>query len=95
MSDAFAAADRFLMSNARLLERRLFAALFLGQSAGKVVDVLRGYQNEDGGFGHALEPDTRCPASLPIYVEAALQALATVGTSDERMVTAACDFWGG
>ncbi len=92
MSDAFAGADRFLLTNARLLERRLFAALFLGQSAGKVVDALRGYQNEDGGFGHALEPDTRCPASLPIYVEAALQALATVGTSDERMVRAACDF---
>jgi hypothetical protein len=92
MDDAFAAGDRFLLNNARLLERRLFASCFLGQPATGVVDALRGYQNTDGGFGHALEPDTRCPASLPIYVETALQALATVGTVDHDMVTRACDF---
>jgi hypothetical protein len=46
------------------------------------VDALRGYQNDDGGFGHALEPDKRCPASLPIDVETAFQALATADTAD-------------
>jgi hypothetical protein len=95
MEDMFAAADRFLLTHARLLERRLFATYFLGQSPGKVVDALRAYQNEDGGFGHALEPDTRCPASLPIYVEMALQALAGVGATDERMVKLSCDFLAG
>ena len=92
MDDAFAAADRFLLNNARLLERRLFASCFLGQPAAGVIDALRGYQNSDGGFGHALEPDVRCPASLPIDVETAFQALATVGTIDTGMVTRACDF---
>ena len=92
MDDAFAAGDRFLLNDARLLERRLFASCFLGQPATGVVDALRGYQNTDGGFGHALEPDTRCPASLPIYVETAFQALATAGTVDHDMVTRACDF---
>ena len=92
MDDAFAAGDRFLLNNARLLERRLFASCFLGQPAAGVVDALRGYQNTDGGFGHALEPDKRCPASLPIDVETAFQALATVGTIDHDMVTRACDF---
>ena len=92
MDDAFAAGDRFLLNDARLLERRLFASCFLGQPATGVVDALRGYQNTDGGFGHALEPDTRCPASLPIYVESAFQALATAGTVDHEMVTRACDF---
>ena len=92
MDDAFAAGDRFLLNNARLLERRLFASCFLGQPAAGVVDALRGYQNSDGGFGHALEPDTRCPASLPIYVETAFQALAAVGALDHVMVTRACDF---
>ena len=92
MDDAFAAGDRFLLNDARLLERRLFASCFLGQPATGVVDALRGYQNTDGGFGHALEPDTRCPASLPIYVETAFQALATAGTVDHEMVTRACDF---
>ena len=92
MTDSFAAADRFLLNQARLLERRLFATQFLGQPAGHVTDALRGYQNDDGGFGHALEPDTRCPASLPIYVESAFQAFAAAGTADAGMIGRACDF---
>jgi hypothetical protein len=92
MDDAFGAGDRFLLNEARLLERRLFATCFLGQPAAGVVDALRGYQNEDGGFGHALEPDTRCPASLPIYVETAFEALAAAGTVDQNLVLRACDF---
>ena len=81
-----------MLNQARLLERRLFASCFLGQPAAGVVDALRGYQNDDGGFGHALEPDKRCPASLPIDVETAFQALATAGRFDQEMVTRACDF---
>jgi hypothetical protein len=102
MSDAFAAGDRFLLNEARLLERRLFAARFLGQPSELVVSALLGYQNPDGGFGHALEPDTRCPASLPIYAEVAFQALAAsnavgggaVGrdAAARQMVLRACDF---
>jgi hypothetical protein len=92
MDDAFAAGDRFLLNQARLLERRLFGTCFLGQSPAGVVDALRGYQNDDGGFGHALEPDVRCPASLPIDVEAAFQALATAGAFDHDMVIRGCDF---
>jgi hypothetical protein len=56
------------------------------------VDALRGYQNADGGFGHALEPDKRCPASLPIDVETAFQALAIAGAVDRDMVIRGCDF---
>lgn len=81
-----------MLDQARLLERRVFATCFLGQPAARVVDALRGYQNDDGGFGYALEPDTRCPASLPVYVETAFQALAAAGTVDHDMVTRACDF---
>jgi hypothetical protein len=99
MTDAFAAADRFLLSEARLLERRLFATCFLGQPAGLVVTALLGYQNPDGGFGHALEPDTRCPASLPVYAEVALRALAAAGAvggggdaGATEMVRRTCDF---
>ena len=94
MESAFVAADRFLLNQARLLERRLFATCFLGAPGAGVVDTLRGYQNEDGGFGHALEPDTRCPASLPVYVETAFQALAAAGVVDLPMVLRACEFLG-
>jgi hypothetical protein len=92
MLDAFAAGDLFLLNEGRLLERRLFATWFLGAPASGVVDALRGYQNDDGGFGQALEPDTRCPASLPIYVESAFQALVAAGATDNQMVLSACDF---
>jgi hypothetical protein len=92
MDNVFAAGDRFLISQARLLERRLFATVFLGQPGIRVIDALRGYQNDDGGFGHALEPDVRCPASLPIDVETAFQAMVTAGTTDEIMITRACEF---
>jgi hypothetical protein len=101
MSQVFAAADRFLLNQARLLERRLFATCFLGQPAELAVRALRGYQNPDGGFGHALEPDTRCPASLPVYTEIAFQALATAAAASggavgsraaADMVLRACDF---
>ena len=93
--NAFAAADRFLLASARLLERRLFATCFLRQPAQHVVDALRGYQNDDGGFGHALEPDVRCPASLPIFVETAFGALAAAGATDTEMVQRACDYLAG
>ena len=94
MDDSCAAAYRFLLRQARLLERRLFATRFLGQPGSAVVDALRGYQNSDGGFGHGLEPDKRCPDSLPIDVEVAFQAMAAAGASDAGMVGRACDFLG-
>jgi hypothetical protein len=93
MDNAFAAGDRFLLLQARLLERRLFATYFLGQPSGRVIDVLRGYQNDDGGFGHSLEPDTRCPASLPVYVESALQAMVMGGTVDPWSLPGPAIFW--
>src|SRR3954471_13574735 len=91
MDDRFAAGREFLLRQGRLLERRLFATCFEGAPAAGVVDALRGYRNDDGGFGHALEADKRCPPSLPLDVETAFQALVTAGTTDAAMVTAACD----
>jgi hypothetical protein len=90
--ETFAAGERFLLREARLLERRLFAVCFCGAPAAGVADALRGYQNSDGGFGHGLEPDTRCPASLPVYVDIAFQALAAAGAADRAMVLRACDY---
>ena len=92
MDDVFAAAERFLRAEARLLEQRLFDTLFHGAPAAGVVDALRGYQNDDGGFGHGLEPDKCCPASLPLDVEVALQTLVAAGTTDAPMLQRAAGF---
>jgi hypothetical protein len=88
------AGREFIERQGRLLEQRLFATLFEGAPPTGVVLAVRGYQNGDGGFGHGLEPDKRCPASLPIDVEVAFQALAAAHTVDERMVGRACDWLG-
>jgi hypothetical protein len=82
----------FIAREARLLERRLYATLFEGAPASGVVDALRGYQNEDGGFGHGLEPDKRCPASQPLDVQVALDTLVAAGTSDAAMLQRVCGY---
>jgi len=92
MDDVFAAAERFLRAEARLLEQRLFDTLFHGAPASGVVDALRGYRNDDGGFGHGLEPDKRCPASLPLDVEVALQTLVAARTTDPQLLAGAAGF---
>jgi hypothetical protein len=78
-NDSFTAGRVFLDREGRLVERRLAAMLFDGADASGVVDAVRAYRNNDGGFGHGLEPDKRCPASLPIDVESALDILLVVG----------------
>jgi hypothetical protein len=92
VSDARARAADFIARDARLLEQRLYATLFEGATAAGVVEALRGYQNEDGGFGHGLEPDKRCPVSQPLDVQVALDTLVAAGTSDDAMVQGACDY---
>jgi hypothetical protein len=95
MDKRFTAGREFIYREGRLLERRLFATCFEGASADGVVAALRGYRNDDGGFGHGLEPDKRCPASLPIDVEVALQTLAAAGTIDRQLAVSACDYLAG
>ncbi|MEV4539164.1 hypothetical protein AB0J82_35870 [Asanoa sp. NPDC049518] len=92
MDKRFADGRDFIRREGRLLERRLFATCFEGAPGTGVLDVLRGYRNDDGGFGHGLEPDKRCPASLPIDVECALAAMATARTVDADLVRDACDY---
>ena len=86
-----ARAEEFIWSNARLLERRRFAHLFKDAAAEPVRAALRAYQNADGGFGNALEPDKRCPDSQPIDQELALHVLDDAGV-DAAVVGRMCDF---
>jgi hypothetical protein len=92
MDDQFAAGRDFILRQGRLLERRLFATCFEGVPAAGVVDAVRAFRNDDCGFGHGLEPDVRCPASLPVDVEVALQALVAAGAVDQALVMSACDY---
>ncbi|EFH87766.1 hypothetical protein [Ktedonobacter racemifer] len=91
-SQRLAKAQEFIWLHARLLERNLFAYLFANGSKEPVLAALHAYQNEDGGFGNALEPDKRCPTSQPQDVEFALHILDAINAMDDHMVTRACDY---
>lgn len=86
------AAERFLAGSGRVLERRVFERLFRGGAARPVRDAVAAYRNDDGGFGHGLEPDGRTPASQPAAVEAALRTLHDADSWDEGLAAGACEW---
>ena len=51
-----------------------------GGSAERVLQALAGFQNLDGGFGHALEQDILLPDSSAIATSVALQLLLELDT---------------
>jgi hypothetical protein len=83
----FDAATTFVWERARLLDRHRFAHLFLGGPRAPVLAALAAYANPDGGFGHALEPDLRAPASQPAAALAALEVLHEIGALDDPLAT--------
>jgi len=85
-------ASDFIWRNARLLDRLLFEHRLSGGSNEDVVHALRAYQNDDGGFGNALEPDLRGPISQPIHVEMAFRVLNEIGTAPPELVARACSY---
>lgn len=68
-------ARAFLLAEARPLEAALYRMEFEGAPASEVFTALAAFQNDDGGFGHALEPDWGAPASSVLATTTALQHL--------------------
>lgn len=88
----FDAAAEFMAGHARVLDRRAFQRLFQGGAPGPVRDAVAAYRNDDGGFGHALEPDLRTAASQPAAVEMALRIMDVTDAWDEHLVRDAIDW---
>ena len=65
----------FMQDYGRDLERKLFSYLYEEDPCDKVIEELSRYQNEDGGFGNALEPDFRLPHSSPMATSVAFQII--------------------
>jgi hypothetical protein len=57
-----------------------------GALIGPVLNALRTHSNPVRGFGHALEPDIRSPASEPSARLPPLVVLAKVGVLDDPMM---------
>jgi hypothetical protein len=89
---ALSNARDFILTHARLLERRLFEVRFANASPASVAQTVHAYRNTDGGLGHALEPDLRCPDSQPLFVEVGLAALCEAGCHDQELALSVCPF---
>lgn len=73
--NAFEKAAEFISANARPLERAQFEFHFGSGSIPDVLVELAKFQNDDGGFGHGVEPDVRMPFSSPFISSVAFQVL--------------------
>jgi hypothetical protein len=78
--EAFDASRQFIETTARPLEIARFRHVFAGTPVEVIFDALRSYQNSDGGFGHALEPDLRAEESSALCTSIAFQVLRSTQT---------------
>lgn len=76
----------FILTNARMIERRLFQFHFENDSPEGVFHAVYAYRNSDGGFGHGMEPDTASPESQPLFSIMALEALDEVSYLTKEII---------
>ena len=86
----FAKAREFLLTRARPLERARFRLHFGGEPVTEARTALAAFQNTNGGFGHALEPDLRLPGSSALATLVAFELFRELGlVAEDPMVRAA------
>lgn len=91
--EAYNRARYYIKSKARPLERALFEYYFENGSPDTVYSELTGFQNPDGGFGRALEPDVRTPASSALATGIGLHLLVELDCpSDHTLVRASVNY---
>ena len=87
-SAAFEVARHFIEERARPLEVARMGFFFDQGSRESVLAALQEYQNSDGGFGRALEPDLRVNDSSALCTTVAFQILRSIdATSDSDLVS--------
>ena len=91
--DALNSAYHFIKSNCADLYTSLFEYHFFNGSSKRVLKNLKGYQNEDGGFGNGLEPDFLLPDSSPLATTIAFQIMDEITEKDDQMICAAIRFY--
>ncbi len=77
-------AIKYVSENARPLELAVYKYFFENGSNQAVIDELAKFQNTDGGFGNALEPDFFNPNSSPIATNDAIITLYRVNALDKN-----------
>lgn len=75
-------ARAFMYRNARPVDLARFQYHFEGGSKEAVMKALSFYQNQDGGFGHALEADCWNPHSIPLHSSTAGDMIREIAYED-------------
>ena len=78
------AAIKYILENARPLEFAIYKYFFENEFNQAVINELSKFQNADGGFGNALEPDFFNPNSSPIATNDAIITLFRVNALDRN-----------
>lgn len=76
----------FILTNARMIERRLFEFYFENENPEGVFHAVYAYRNTDGGFGHGMEPDTASPESQPLFSVMALETLDEINYLNPQLI---------
>jgi hypothetical protein len=92
MTVDLSAAQAFIDTHARLLDRRRFALLRGDGDPEAVLAALAAYRNRDGGYGSGLEPDLRSPESQTAAAGHAFEAFAEVAPLTTPHAAALCDW---
>lgn len=82
MNNTFLKAKEFMYRNARPLDLARFQYHFENGSKEAVINALSYYQNEDGGFGHAVEADCWNPNSIPLHSNTASDIIREIDFED-------------
>lgn len=85
--------ERFVETNARPLDLAFFKSLWHREKTNDVNAALKTFQNEDGGFGHGIEPDLRAPQSTPIGTWMAFQYLKKIDNPDLNLIRSAFEYF--
>jgi hypothetical protein len=92
-AEQYTRARRYLLEEARPLEAAIFRYRFEEGDADDVYAKLAAYQNPDGGFGNALEPDVRAAASSVLATTTALQKLRMLHAPAQHPLVAGAMAW--
>lgn len=69
----------------RQVDYLMIEHLFSDRST-EIIEALKAFQNEDGGFGNALEPDLRVPDSSAVATEFAINILDRLNDVDAELI---------
>lgn len=91
---AFEQVSQSIIQYSRLLERKMYEYNYNNGSKEDILIELKKYQNEDGGFGNALESDFRMPFSSPKATSIGVRRLAALDDLEEarKMLQSAINY---